>query len=192
MMQALPAAPAPEPRRQLLLGASLASATIGMLVGGMLAVWTLQRTRAHDLGQSWLPSDVTIPEVPANVMLIAFLPLCIFAQWGVWAGRRNDRGHALLALGLTGLIALMIVNAQAFVYHEMGLVVAEGAYAGMFYAVTGTYIALLLAGVIFTVIVAFRQFGGRTDGELLVAHAIFWYAMTAAFAALWYVVYVLK
>ena len=191
-MQALPAAPAPEPRRQVLLGASLASAAMGMLIGGMLAVWALQRTRALDAGDSWLPTGVTIPEVPANVMLIAFLPLCIFAQWGVWAGKHNDRGHALLALGLTGLVALMIVNAQAFIYHEMGLVVAEGAYAGMFYALTGTYVALLLGGVIFTVVVTFRQFGGRTDHELLVAHAIFWYAMTAAFVALWYVVYVVK
>jgi cytochrome c oxidase subunit 3 len=191
-MQALPAAPAPEPRRQLLLGVSFASAAIIMLMGGMLAVWALQRTRVHDVGESWLPSEVTIPEVPANVMLIAFLPLCIFAQWAVWAGKRNDRGNALLGLGLTGLVALMIVNAQAFIYHEMGLVVAEGAYAGMFYAVTGAYVALLLAGTIFTVVVAFRQFGGRTDHELLVAHAIFWYAMTAAFTALWYVVYVVK
>jgi cytochrome c oxidase subunit 3 len=191
-MQALPAAPAPEPRRQLLLGVSIASAAIAMLMGGMLAVWALQRTRVHDVGDTWLPSGITIPEVPANVMLIAFLPLCIFAQWAVWAGKRNDRGNALLALGLTGLMALMIVNAQAFIYHEMGLVVAEGAYAGMFYAVTGTYVALLLSGTIFTVVVAFRQFGGRTDHELLVAHAIFWYAMTAAFTALWYVVYVVK
>jgi cytochrome c oxidase subunit 3 len=191
-MQALPAAPAPEPRRQLLLGVSIASAAIAMLMGGMLAVWALQRTRVHDVGDTWLPSGITIPEVPANVMLIAFLPLCIFAQWAVWAGKRNDRGNALLALGLTGLMALMIVNAQAFIYHEMGLVVAEGAYAGMFYAVTGTYVALLLSGTVFTVVVAFRQFGGRTDHELLVAHAIFWYAMTAAFTALWYVVYVVK
>lgn len=191
-MQALPAAPAPEPRRQLLLGASLAAVSITMLIGGMLAVWALQRTRALDAGEPWLPSDVTIPEVPANVMLIAFLPLCIFAQWALWAAKRQDRGHALLALGLTGLVALMVVNAQAFIYHELGLVAAEGAYAGMFYAVTGTYAALLIAGVVFTVIVAFRQFGGRADPELLVAHAIFWYVMTAAFAALWYVVYVLK
>ena len=113
-MQALPAAPAPEPRRQLLLGASLASAAIAMLIGGMLAVWALQRTRALDAGNSWLPSDVTIPEVPANVMLIAFLPLCIFAQLAVCGGKHNDRGHALLGLGLTGLAERMIPDLRPF------------------------------------------------------------------------------
>jgi cytochrome c oxidase subunit 3 len=191
-MNALPAAPAPEPRRQLLVGASLASVAIAMLVGGMLAVWALQRTRAIDAGDSWLPRGVTIPEVPTNVMLIAFVPLCVFAQWAVWSAKRDDRGHTLLALGLTGLMVLMIVNAQAFVYQEIGLGVADGAYASMFYAVTGMFVALMLAGLIFTVIVAFRQFGGRVDSELLVAHALFWYVMSAAYAAIWFVVYVLK
>jgi cytochrome c oxidase subunit 3 len=191
-MEALPAAPAPEPRRQLLIGTSLASMAIAMVVGGMLAVWVLQRTRANDAGESWVPSGVTIPEVPTNVMLIAFVAVCTFAQWAVWAGKHDDRGHALLALGLTGMIALMIVNAQAFVYHEIGLGAADSAYASMFYAVTGMFVALMLAGFIFTVIVTFRQFGGRTDSELLVAHALFWYVMSAAYAAIWYVVYVLK
>lgn len=192
MTEALPAGPAPEPRHQLLVGTTLVGMAIAMLTGGMLAVWALQRTRAIDAGETWLPSGVTIPEVPTNVMLIAFLPLCLFAQWAWWAAKHRDRGHTLLALGLTGLVALMIVNAQAFVYHEIGLAADDGAYATMFYAVTGTYTALLLAGVVFTVVVAFRQFGGRVDAELLVAHAIFWYVMAAAYAALWYVVYVLK
>jgi cytochrome c oxidase subunit 3 len=89
-------------------------------------------------------------------------------------------------------MVLMIVNAQAFVYQEVGLGVADGAYASMFYAVTGMFVALMLAGLIFTVIVAFRQFGGRVDSELLVAHALFWYVMSAAYAAIWFVVYVLK
>jgi cytochrome c oxidase subunit III len=191
-MQALPSAPAPEPRRQLLVGASLVAMSITMLVGGMLAVWALQRTRTIDAGESWVPRGVTIPEVPTNVMLITFLPLLIFAQWALWAGTRRDRGHTLLALGLTGLMALLVMNAQGFVYHAIDLPGDEGAYASMFYAVTGAFMALMIAGVVFTLVVVFRQFGGRTDPELLVAHAVFWYAMAAAYTAIWYVVYVLK
>jgi cytochrome c oxidase subunit 3 len=191
-MQALPAAPAPEPRRQVLVGASLVAMAITMLVGGMLAVWALQRTRAIDAGESWVPSGVTIPEVPTNVMLISFVPLLIFAHWAVWAGSRGDRGHTLLALALTALVALMVMNAQGFVYHEIALPGDEGLYASMFYSVTGVFMALMIAALVFTLVVTFRQFGGRTDPELLVAHTIVWYAMAAAFAAIWYVVYVLK
>ena len=34
---------------------------------------------------------------------------------------------------------------------------------------------------------------GRTgDRELLVAHVLFWYAMTAAYSAIWFLVYVTK
>ena len=48
----------------------------------------------------WLPKGITIPEVPSNVMLIAMLPICVFAQWAVYSAKRNDRPHA--GLGLQG------------------------------------------------------------------------------------------
>ena len=47
-MHALPAAPAPPPRRQVFVGTALAGVATVMLIGGMLAVWVLQRERALD------------------------------------------------------------------------------------------------------------------------------------------------
>ena len=41
-MHALPAAPAPAPQRQMLVGTSLAVMAMVMLTGSMLAVWALQ------------------------------------------------------------------------------------------------------------------------------------------------------
>jgi hypothetical protein len=39
----------------------------------------------------------------------------------------------------------------------------------------------------------FRFLGGRTgDHELVSANALYWYFVTAAFAAVWFVVYVTK
>ena len=192
-MQALPAAAPPAPRNQLTVAASLAAAAIVMLTGGMLAVWALQRERTLDLGESWLPDGVTIPEVPANVMLLAFVPVCVFAQWAVWSARRNDRAHAALALAATAFMGLLILNAQFFVYHEVGLGVADGPYASMFYALTGMFVVLLIIGMLFSVVAAFRSLGGRAgDAGLLTAHAIYWYATTAAFCGIWYLVYVTK
>ncbi len=192
-MQALPAAAPPAPRRQLTVGATLASMALLMLTGGMLAVWALQRNRAIDLEGAWLPDGVVIPEVPTNVMLITFVPLCVFAQWAVWSARRGDHPHTGLALAATALMALLVINAQAFVWFEMELGVVDGAYASMFYAITGMFVALMIVGMAFTAVSLFRYLGGRTgDHEILTAHAIYWYATTAAYTAIWFVVYVTK
>ena len=192
-MQALPAAAVPAPRNQLVVAASLAAVAMVMLTGGMLAIFALQRNRALDLGESWLPDGVVVPGVPVNVMLITFAPLLVFAHWAVWSARRNDRAHSALALAATGFMGLLILNAQFFVYHEIGVGVADGAYAAMFYAITGLFIALLIIGMLLSVVAAFRSLAGRTgDAGLLHAHAIYWYATTAAFCGIWYLVYITK
>lgn len=192
-MEALTAGPAPAPRNQMLVGTSLASLAMVMLTGGMLAVWAVKRSAAIEAGEAWLPGSVTVPEVPTNVMLIAFPALCSFAQWAVWAAKRNDRANTVFALGTTAFVALLVLNAQAFVWNQMGVGVGDGSYGSMYYAITGMFAALVVVGVLFTAVASFRYLGGRTsDREILTAHAIFWYAMTAVFTAIWFLVYVTK
>ena len=106
-MHALPTAPAPEPRRQILVGTALASAASATLVGGMLALYVKFRHEALASADGrWIPKGITVPLVPANVLLIALLPVCLFSQWAVYSAKRNDRPHAGLALGLVGLLGI--------------------------------------------------------------------------------------
>jgi len=192
-MHALPAAPAAPPRRQVLVGTTLAGAASLMLIAGMLGVWYVQRSRVRATDEPWLPEGVVIPEVPVNVMLLGLFTLLVFAQWAVHAARRRDRVNTALALGLVAFVGIAIINAQAFVYSQMNMPVAEGPYPGMFYAVTGTMTALFVTGVVFTAVTAFRALGGRhADDELVAAHALYWYVLTTAFCAVWFVVYVVK
>lgn len=192
-MEALAAGPAPAPRHQLTVASVLAAVAVMMLTGGMLGIWAVKRSAVIDAGESWLPSGVSVPEVPTNVILIAFPALCSFAQWAVWASKRNDKANTVFALGTSAFVALLIVNAQAFVWNQMGVVVADGEYGSMFYALTGTFMALMIIGLLFSFVSMFRYLAGRTrDREILIAHAIFWYAMTAVYAAIWFLVYVTK
>jgi heme/copper-type cytochrome/quinol oxidase subunit 3 len=180
-MYALPAGPAPAPQRQTLVGMALAAMSMLMLTG------------EHPAGESWLPRGVVIPEVPANIILIAFAGVGVFAQWAVWSAKRNDRGHTTFALGVTVLVALLIINAQAYIYSQIGLGIGDGTYAVMFYAVTGMFMLLMVVGIIFSAVAAFRYAGGRSrDNEILAAHAIYWYTTAAVYAAVWFVVYVTK
>ena len=193
-MIALPPAPAPAPRRQVMVGTAIASAAAAAAVGGMLAVWLRLRDEAvHGVDGTWVPKDVHVPMVPANVLLISLLPICVFAQWAVYSAKRGDRAHTGLALGLVGLLGLAFINAQAYIWSQMALPVDQGSFSIMFYAVTGTITALAIAGVVFSAVTAFRFLGGRTsDRESVSAHALYWYAFSAIFSVLWFVVYVTK
>jgi len=192
MTLALPSGPAPAPRRQLLVGSTLAGLAGTTLIGGMLAVWLLERQRVVDAGERF-PMKYIIPEVATNVMLITIFGLCFFAQWAVYSARRQDRGHTGLALSVVAILALSFINAQAFVYSQMEVELAEGVYGALFYAVTGTMMALVIVGLIFTVVAAFRTLGGRDwQSEIVSAHALYWYFAAAAYSAVWFVVYVTK
>lgn len=171
-----------------------------MLIGGMLATWLQFRADApvresmkRGFIKDWMPADIVVPEVAANMMLIAFCVACVMAQWAVYSAKRNDRQHTGMAFGVTGLVGLAILNAQIFIWTEMGVGARDGAFHSMFYAITGVMTILIVAGIVFSLVAAFRYLGGRTkEIELVSSQALYWYFLTAAFTAVWFVVYVQK
>jgi cytochrome c oxidase subunit 3 len=192
-MHALPPAPAPAPRRQLFVGTAIACAAGALLYGTMTAMYLRFRDEALSSGQEWRPKSAIVPEVATNIMWISFLAIFVFAQWAVYAARREHRTYVGVALGLVAIVAIADINAQAFTYFQMGLGVADGTYQLLFYGLTGTFMALMIIGLVFTLVAAFRYLGGRTkDREILSAHAMYWYFMGAVYTTLWFVVYVTK
>jgi heme/copper-type cytochrome/quinol oxidase subunit 3 len=188
----LPPAAPPAPRRQLFVATALAAVAGSTLIGGMLAIWVLLRERVVETGGRF-PVDYVITEVASNVMLMTLWGLCIFAQWAVYAGSRGDRAHTGLALGVTAIFAIAFINGQAFVWNQMGVGISDTYYGVLFYAVTGTMLAIVVVGLVFTTVAAFRALGGRLqETEILAAHALFWYWAAAAYSAVWFVVYVTK
>ena len=201
MTIALPTARTESPRRQLLVATALACASAFMVIIGMLALWLKFRAAAPTRESSdglkiikdWMPADVTIPEVAANVMLITFPLGALMAQWAVYAAKRRDSQHKSLAFGVCFVMGLAIVNAQVAVYSQMEIGLSDGRYQTMFYAITGTMLLFVLAGMAFSLVSFFRSVGGRSDDvHVATAHAMYWYFLTAVFTAMWFVVYVQK
>ena len=188
-------------RSSVFVATAFAAAGATALIGSMLAMWLEFRAKAplressdgSKMIKDWLKADVAVPEVASNTMMITFVAVCIMAQWAVYAARRADRSHAILALSITAAIGLALVNAQVALYLQMGLVLRNDAYETLFYAVTGTMLALIASGVVYSVVALFRVWAGRlSDHDVLAAHALYWYALSGMFLAAWFVVYVLK
>lgn len=201
MTHALPAGPQPAPRRQLFVGTGLVAAAGTMLIGGMLSIWLRFRAAAPLRDSSdglkrikdWLPADVKIPEVLTNVALITFVVVCLMAQWAAYSSRRQDSKHTTMALGMTLLLGVALLNSLVAIYPQVEVGLADGAYETLFYAITGTVVALVVGGIAFTLATLFKSSGGRSaNTDLMNAHALYWYFLSAAYAAVWFVVFVQK
>jgi cytochrome c oxidase subunit 3 len=179
----------------LFVATALVCAAGAMLVLSQLAIWVHFRDAAGGTTAAWLPKGVVIPEIAANTMLIVMIGASVMAQWAVYSMARDDRRSTAIAIGVLALFGLAVLNAQAYIYQQMGLGAGDSVYSNLFYAVTGTFLAALIAGIVMAVVVVFRSLGGRYTSkrhEGISALALYWHFLTAAFAAVWFVVYVVK
>ena len=192
MSLALPAAPAPPPRREVFVGTALVGLAMLMLTAGMLGIWILMRERSIAATGTWVPEDVTVPEVPSNVMLIGVLSLCLFAQWAVYAAKRRDRAHVGLALGIVALFAVAIINAQAFIDSQIAMEIVESSYP----ACSGRRDRLdhgLVRdrpGLPRRLPCSASSAAAWTTRNLSLPTPCNWYALAVVFSAVWLVVYV--
>lgn len=196
----LPAGPTTAARHPLFIATGSVVAAGTMLMFGMLAVWfkfrdasPLREGKNGKMIHDWLPAELKIPEVATNTLAITLVIAAVMGQWAVYSAKRKDSQHTTLALFITGMIGIAAINAQVAIYKQMGAVLLDGAYHTMFYAITGTMLFLLCTGVTFSLVAAFRVLGGRVaDRAVVTAHATYWYFLTTAFIAMWFVVYVQK
>ena len=197
-MIALPAAPAPARPRLLIVGTTLACVAGSMLFAGLLGGYLHARQQSGGTTDKWLPKGTIVPVIATNIVLLGTIFAVIMASWAVYAVRRGARSDAYIALGLTALFGLAVMNAQVYIWRQMkiGIAATKGQpFPLFFYGVTGTLFVAILSGVVFAGVMAFRTAGGRStpkDAEALSAHTLYWYFLTAATTAVWAVVYVNK
>jgi heme/copper-type cytochrome/quinol oxidase subunit 3 len=185
----------------VLVASALVAAGAAALLGGMLAMWLQFRANAPtrvasdgvSLIKDWLKKDVAIPEVASNTMMFTFVIGCVMAQWAVYSARRGDKSHTTLALAVTLFTGLAILNAQVALWMQVDIVLRNDAYETMFYTVTGTMFAIVASAMVYSLVAMFRVLAGRAgDHDVLKGHALYWYAVSGMFAAMWFVVYVQK
>ena len=191
---ALPPAAPPARPRVLLVGTALAVTGTLMAFAGLIGVYLAQRQAVLAQGGAWLPEGANIPLTPGSIGMATMALSAVTIWWAVDAVGRNDRPSAYLALGLTIMFGLAVINSTTFLYTQMGLAV-QTRTGLLVYTVTGAHLAMIVAGLVFAVVMTFRTLGGEYHGrdrEGLVAAALFWYATIAVYAVIWYAIYITK
>ena len=188
-MLALPPA-APTRRRELIIATAFATAAVVMVMVTLIGAYLAARNGA---GAEWLANN-DIPLTQPNMQLLTLVMSVVTMQWAVYSINRDDRGHTYLALGVTLLLGAAFLNQSTFLYSqvEMELAQPEGP---LFYAVTGTHFAMVIAAMVFIVLMGFRALGGQFSSRQpdgIAAAAVFWDAMVAVYAVVWIAVYVMK
>ena len=194
-MLALPPAPTPARPRLLIIATALFAGAVFVLLVSMISVYLDLRHEAGGTTALWLPKKVRPSIVIGNLMFFGMLSASILVQWALYAIARGSRRDAGVALGMAGGVGLMVLNAQVFQYGQLGMAVAGGNYATLYYTITGTFLAALIGGLVVVGVTAFRSLGGRyspKDAEGLVATVLYWHVLTTAFSLIWFVVYLFK
>lgn len=191
---ALPPAAPPARPRVLLVGTVLAGVAAATAIFGMLGIYLATRASVLAEGGTWLPDGSSIPLTPGNMAMATMLISGVTMWWAVYAVGNNDRQGAYLALGLTILFGVAVINATTFLFTQINLPVAT-VPGLMIYAITGAHIAMIIAGLVYAAVMTFRTLGGEYHGrdrEGLVAASLFWYITIAVQVVIWYAIYVTK
>lgn len=177
-------------RRELLFGTAFATAGVLMVMVTLIGAYLAVRGAS---GTAFLPEN-KIPLTQPNMMLLTIVMSVFTMQWAVYAISRDDRKHTYLALGVTLLLGFAFANQQTFLWKQAS-VVLEKTGGALFYCVTGGSFAMVVVGMIFIALMAFRALGGQFDSRQpdgISAAAIFWYAAAAVYAVVWIAVYIMK
>jgi heme/copper-type cytochrome/quinol oxidase subunit 3 len=189
-----PPAPARRPR-VLLTGTALASGSAAMVILAIIALYARLRADAIASGEVWLPEDSNLQLTPGTTNMATLTLSLVTVAWIVQALRNNDRGHALMAFGISLLLGVAYINGAAYGWQQLGLGITSSTQALLIYTITGLHVAMAGAGLLYLAVMAFRTVGGQLTGraaEGATAAALYWFVTVGTYAVVWYAITITK
>ncbi|MBN2623486.1 MAG: cytochrome c oxidase subunit 3 [Acidimicrobiales bacterium] len=190
------APPAPPARpRVLLIGTALAAGSASMVIFALIGLYAKMR---HDVladGEVWMPEEGNVQLTPGSMAMVTLLLSLLTVAWIVQALRNDDRGHALMAFGVTLLLGAAYINGAAYGWQQLGLGVTSSPQALLIYTITGLHVAMVGIGLLFLAVMGFRAVGGQLTGraaEGVSAAALYWFVTVGVYATVWYTITITK
>lgn len=201
---ALPA-PAELPRpRTLLVGTAYATAATLIGFFALFGIYFAERSSVMKAAPpaarhtTWIGKGV-INLPPGGMMLGTMVMSAVTMAWAVYSIRRDDRNRAYLALGLTALFGVAVINQTVFYYKSWSSLTIVGDKASvqalLIFTITGAHLVMVAVAVLFLGLMAFRALAGQyssRQADGIVAASIFWYATVAVYTLIYFGIYVAK
>lgn len=194
VFSAAPPPPAPRPR-VLLVGTALAAGSAAMVVLALIALYARLRADVIASGEIWLPEESNLQLTPGSMGMVTLLLSLVTAAWAVQALRDDDRGHALMAFGVTLVLGAAYINGAAYGWQQFGLGVTSSTQALLIYTITGLHVAMAAVGMLYMLVMGFRAVGGQLTGraaEGATAAVLYWFVTVGVYAVVWYTITVVK
>ena len=168
-----------------------------MYFAGVFGVYLKERAQVRAEGSSWIPNKVTIELTQPGMVIWTLLISIVVMQWAVYSIKRDDRQHALLAIGTTVVMGAMVIVQTAWHLSQTNLVADEGptTAATLIYTIVGSYLVAVVIGMIILLLTGFRTLAGQygsqqTDG--VVAASLYWYSLVFIYFIIWIAVFIAK
>ena len=193
MATVLPPAPLNRPRT-LVVGTAFITSAVLMFFGCLFAIYFSIRSDTMAWGMEWFPENA-ISLVPGGMNMATLTVSVATMAWAVYAVKNDDRVHAYLALILTALMGIAMINQTVFYYMDIALPIDHSEAALLLYVITGAHLVMVGVGVFWLALLLLRAFGGQDTSrhrDLVSAASLYWYAMVFIYTFIWLFIYIGK
>jgi len=192
MASTVPAAPTRP--RTLVIASAFDTGSVLMYFGGLFALYFSIRADALAWGSQWYPEGA-IQLVPGGMNMATLAMSAITMAWAVQAVLNDDRVHAMIAMALTAVLGIAMVNQTVFYFMDIGLPIDASEAATMLYVIVGSHLVMVAVGVLWLGMLLLRTLGGQDTNrhrDLVSAAALYWYAAVAVYSVIWVGIYIAK
>lgn len=188
------ASAAPTRPRTLVVASAFGTGSVLLYFGGLFALYFSIRADAMAWGTAWFPEGA-IQLVPGGMNMATMALSAITMGWAVSAVLNDDRVHAYLALALTAVLGIAMVNQTAFYFADIGLPIDASEAATLLFVIVGSHLVMVVVGVVWLGLLLLRALGGQDTSrhrDLVSAAALYWYAVVAVYSVIWIGIYIAK
>jgi len=190
-----PVIPAPPVRPStLMVGTALATGAVVMFFAGLFAVYFSMRADTMAWGSEWFPEGA-IQLSPGGMNMATLVVATVTMAWAVHSVAANDRIHAYLALALTAVMGIAMINQTVFYFNDIGLPIDYSTSTTLLFTIVGAHLVMVGIGVLWVGLLLLRALGGQDTSrhrDLVSAAALYWYATVAVYAVMWVGIYIGK
>jgi len=195
-------------KRSVQIGTALMTAMTVMYFGGLFGIYVATRNTHLSIqggleaaGESttpWIPGSADVELTAPTVMTWTLIMSLVTMQWAVYAYKRNDRRHALLAVATTAMFGGAVINQVAFQWNQLGLVIDDTsttAAATLIYTITASHVIMIAVALVLLLFCAFRALASSNTSvhtDHIASAAVFWYAMVGLYFIIWILIFITK